>query len=73
MDTRIYTKLCDTKTKYFIPLINVKASGGILDANANNTDEETPRASKKAQITLSGATPADKTDKETPRASDIAT
>ncbi len=58
-------KLYDIKAKYYIPL--AEASGGILEASANNDIKY------KAQITLSAATPAAKTDGETPRASEIAT
>ena len=47
-------------------LVDFEASGGILEANANNSKKYI------AQMTLSAATPAAKTDGVTPRASEIA-
>lgn len=48
-------------------MVDVKASGGILEARANNVVKYT------AQITLSAANPAAKTEGEMPRASAMAT
>ena len=49
------------------PSLDVGASGGTLEAIANNVVKYS------AQITLSAASPAAKTDGLTPRASDMAT
>ena len=48
-------------------MVGAAASGGILEANANNSMKYT------AHITLSAATPAAKTDADIPSASEMAT
>lgn len=55
------------KIELELPFTDVEASGGTLEAKANNVEKYT------AQITLSAANPAVKTEGETPRASDMAT
>lgn len=55
------------KIENHAPVVDVAASGGIFEANANNVEKYT------AHITLSAASPAAKTERETPRASEMAT
>lgn len=58
---------CIYKVQVYTPSSDVGASGGTLEANANNVEKYT------AQMTLSAASPAAKIDGETPKALAMAT
>lgn len=67
LNKQLKTVLSNYVRSYYIPLVEVETSGGILEANPYNTMKYI------AQITLSAATPAATTDGEAPSASVTAT